>query len=152
MRAPAPEARLAFLRIGSAAFAAALPLYVGIAYLMLADADAEARLGDAPALLPELLALLGVVVILMAPLSRNLFWRQTSTMQRDDVSAQVSRFFKGTVIASAVRQAGALLGFVVTGLTADIVWVASLASLALVAMLLDWPSDARFARYRSDSR
>ena len=70
-----------------AALAAALPLYVGIAHLTFASADAEASLGDAPALLPELLALLGLVVILVAPLSRNLFRRQTSA--QSDVAALV---------------------------------------------------------------
>jgi hypothetical protein len=116
--------------------AATLPIFVGVALYCVLITGAEAVLSGESTLLPEVLALVAMALVLIAPLATRVL--------RSPVL--------GTLAAFLFRLATGALGLVITILTGDLVWCVTLCVVALLAMVVDWPQRGQTRNFNEEQR
>lgn len=81
----------------------------------------------------------GIVLTLAAtPLSRSLLARAEAGRPRDP-ERLFDAYRRSILMGYALRETGAVVGFLVTLLTGNVLWVLLTSGIALLAMVLAWP-------------
>lgn len=135
----------ATLTILAGALAASVAIYPGIAWFLTSEAMAAGfQPPGPPAPWPTVLAGLGVVLLLVAPVIERRI-RAGSAGEGPDRAVQAFR--TATLTGFAVRETAAVLGLVIAITTGRPLWCYLLSLVALVAMLSAWPSRRRLERH-----
>lgn len=130
--------RLRSQQIICASLAFSVVFYVGVAVALVATGFLE-PLFQPSTEFQALGAGAGVVIVLLAtPAARSIRGRAEALRPRDPIRL-LDAFQRSTLVGSLVREAGAVIGFLVTVLTGNVVWVVVTAVVALIAMALAWP-------------
>ena len=111
---------------------------MGIAWFLLEQGSLP-EVEAIPGILPAVLAAVAVALVLGAPLVSRLILNQALSGTDDDVERKLDAYQSALIIGFAVREAAAVIGLVLTFLTANLVWVVPLAAVAVVSMLQGWP-------------
>jgi len=114
-------------------------IYVGVAFIMLQQDMGETAFQDNR--IPAVVAAAGVLILLLAGPIQKLVEGQPAI--GDTPETRCRQFQTATIIGQAIRESTAIIGFVLTLLTHDIVWVAGLSFLSLLAMVIYWPRRSR---------
>jgi hypothetical protein len=112
-------------------------MYAVVAWA-LAGSETTGAVGDA---LPEMLIWVLVVVAVAQLLIAPVVWRAMvrAASARPTPAERLAGYRRATIVAFALREGTALIGFVLNLLDGDLRWCLGLSALAMVAMLLDWP-------------
>ncbi|MGD8328095.1 MAG: hypothetical protein PVJ49_01585 [Acidobacteriota bacterium] len=134
---------IARLRSLAIAFCASAAMYVGIALIL------ERVVGLGPLLEISFPVAAGIAVLqLLVILAGYLISRAVRAPRNAraaaarDAEEAMGRYTTSVIIASAMREVAAVIGFVLTLLTGDLMWVSLLAAVAVVSMLVHWPRRA----------
>jgi len=114
-------------------------IYIGIAFLMLQQDMGETAFQDKR--IPAVVAAVGVLMLLLARPMQKLLEGQPAI--GDTPESRCRQFQTATIVGQAIRESAAIIGFVLTLMTGDIVWVAGLAFLSILAMVVNWPRRSR---------
>ncbi|MFP3939459.1 MAG: hypothetical protein ACLF0P_04055 [Thermoanaerobaculia bacterium] len=135
----------AALAILAGALAASVVVYPGIAWFLTSEAsDAGFQPSGLPAPLPAILAGLGIVLLLVAPVVEG---RLRSGTAGEGGERAVQGFRTATLVGFALRETAAVLGLVIAITTGRPLWCYLLSLAALVAMVSAWPSRSRLERH-----
>jgi hypothetical protein len=86
------------------------------------------------------LAAVGLALLVAAPsIKRAIFKRADAEGFDGDQEKRLAAWQKATIVACALREAGGLIGFVLTVITGNSWWAWVLGGAALIAMAMDWP-------------
>jgi hypothetical protein len=144
------------VRMISFAFSTSALAFVGIAWLMIEGMGFTALL---PLSMPvaTAIAVLQLVVILAgyllsrsirsAPAARLQGSVAASSSDAARVAEAMQRYVKSVVVSAAFREAACVVGFILTVLTGDLMWVALLATAALISTTVHWPRRAAVEDY-----
>lgn len=130
---PAAKKALATARILTVALAQACVLYALVAWLM--RGQREALPAERQPLLLGLLLTMAAMGLLAAPFVRSAMIRRTE-------ARGLNAWFASVIVAHALREGAAVLGFVLTLLTGKMWPVLACSAVAIAAMLQAWPSRA----------
>jgi len=82
----------------------------------------------------------GLAFLVAAPsVKRAIFKRADAEGFDGDQEKRRAAWQKATLVAFALREAGGLIGLVLTAITGNSWWICGLGGAALIAMALDWP-------------
>jgi len=86
------------------------------------------------------LAAVALALLVAAPsVKRAIFKRAEAEGFDGDPEKRRAAWQKATIVAFALREAGGLIGFVLTAITGNSWWAWGLGGAALIAMAMDWP-------------
>lgn len=86
------------------------------------------------------LVVVGLALLVAAPaVKRAIFKRADAEGFDGDQEKRLAAWQKATIVAFALREAGGLIGFVLTAITGNSGWAWGLGGAALIAMAMDWP-------------
>jgi hypothetical protein len=86
------------------------------------------------------LVAVGLALLVAAPaVKRAIFKRADAEGFDGDAKGRAAAYQKATIVAFALREAGGLIGFVLTAITGSSWWAWGLGGAALIAMAMDWP-------------
>lgn len=92
------------------------------------------------------LAAVGLALLVTAPaVKRAIFKRADAEGFDGDQEKRLAAWQKATIVAFALREAGGLIGFVLTAITGNSWWVWGLGGTALITMAMDWPKRETWA-------
>lgn len=135
----------AALAILAGALAASVVVYPGVAWFLTSEAmGAGFEPPGLPAPVPAVLAGLGVVLLLVAPMIEARLRAGTAGEGGDRA---MQGFRTATLVGFALREAAAILGLVIAVTTGSPLWCYVLSLAALVAMASAWPSRSRLERH-----
>lgn len=81
-----------------------------------------------------------LVLLVAAPsIKRAIFKRAEAEGFDGDPEKRRAAWQKATIVAFALREAGGLIGFVLTAISGNSWWIWGLGGAALTAMAMDWP-------------
>jgi hypothetical protein len=87
-----------------------------------------------------LLLFAGLALLVVAPsVKRAIFKRADAEGFDGDAGRRIAAWQKATIVAFALREAGGLIGLMLTAVTGSPGWILGLGSAALIAMAMDWP-------------
>jgi hypothetical protein len=100
--------------------------------------------GLAPAPIPQIVSVLvfaaGVALLVAAPAVKGAVYKRADAEGiHGDLGKVFAAYRKATLIAFALREAGGLIGFILSMLTGNPWWSWGLGGAAVIAMALDWP-------------
>jgi len=82
----------------------------------------------------------GVALLVAAPAVKGAVYKRADAEGiQGDLGKVFAAYRKATLIAFALREAGGLIGFVLSILTANPWWSRGLGGAAVIALALDWP-------------
>jgi hypothetical protein len=94
--------------------------------------------------LPVVLFPIGLALLVSSgAVKRAVFKRAAAEGFDGDLGKIFTAYQNATIIAFALREAGALIGFILALLTGNLWWSWSLGGAAVVAMIFDWPKRER---------
>jgi len=127
------------------AIAISIPIYVAIAWFL----ASQGPLDDEPpaSVVYGLLALAAGLLIAAVAVSRRL---KTTAAAKPTLVERLDAQRVATIVSFALREGIAVVGLVITLLDGDLRWILGLATVSLVAMLLDWPAPADWERLAAD--
>lgn len=135
----------ATLTILAGAFAASVLIYPGVAWFLTSEAMGVGfEPPGLPAPGPALLAGVGIVLLLVAPLIES---RLRTGTAGEGWEGSAQGFRTATLVGFALRETTAVLGLVIAVTTGGPLWCYVLSLAALVAMASAWPSRARLERH-----
>lgn len=144
-RDPRLAQEAATLAILAGALAASVVIYAGVAWFLTSEAMAAGfQPPGLPAPWPAALAVLGVVLLLVAPVIES---RLRAGTAGEGGKRAVEAFRTATLVGFAVRETAAVLGLVIAITTGRPLWCYLLSLAALVAMVSAWPSRDRLERH-----
>jgi len=86
------------------------------------------------------LAAVALALLVAAPsVKRAIFKRADAEGFGGDQEKRLAAWQRATLVAFALREAGGLIGFVLTAITGNSWWAWGLGGVALIAMAMDWP-------------
>jgi len=86
------------------------------------------------------LVAVSLALLVAAPsVKRAIFKRADAEGFDGDQEKRLAAWWKATLVAFALREAGGLIGFVLAVITGNSWWAWGLGGAALIAMALDWP-------------
>lgn len=92
------------------------------------------------------LVAVGLALLVAAPsVKRAIFKRADAEGFDGNPEKRCAAWQKATIVAFALREAGGLIGLVLTAITGSPGWIWGLGSAALIAMALDWPKRETWA-------
>jgi hypothetical protein len=93
-----------------------------------------------PGIVPIVLFLVGVAILVAAPAVKGAVYKRADAEGiQGDPGKVFAAYRKATLMAFALREAGGLIGFVLSILTGNPWWSWGLGGAAVIAMLFDWP-------------
>jgi hypothetical protein len=93
-----------------------------------------------PGIVPIVLFLVGVAILVAAPAVKGAVYKRADAEGiQGDLGKVFAAYRKATLIAFALREAGGLIGFILSILTGNPWWSWGLGGAAVIAMLFDWP-------------
>jgi hypothetical protein len=93
-----------------------------------------------PPNLPVILFAIGLTLLVSSgAVKRAVFKRADAEGFDGDLGKVFNAYQTATILAFALREAGALLGFILALLTGDPWWSWGLGGAAVIAMIFDWP-------------
>jgi hypothetical protein len=93
-----------------------------------------------PGIVPIVLFLVGVAILVAAPAVKGAVYKRADAEGiQGDLGKVFAAYRKATLMAFALREAGGLIGFVLSILTGNPWWSWGLGGAAVIAMLFDWP-------------
>jgi hypothetical protein len=128
------------LRALALAFCFSVGFYVLIGWILIALVGFEALAGlpfalvASVAVLQLLVILAGYLVSLRMRVPRGDFDGSAAHIEE-----ALQRYLSSVVVASALREVAAVVGFVLTLLTGNLVWVIGLGAVATISMMVHWP-------------
>jgi hypothetical protein len=144
------DRHLTRLRVIGLAFCASVAVYVGVAWLLI-EILAFTGVLELPFVAATSIAVGQLLVILAGYLISRAMRKAPSSgatgvvregaagRSAADAEEAMQRYTQSVIVASALREVAAVVGFVLTLLTGQIVWVALLSGAALISMLVHWP-------------
>jgi hypothetical protein len=129
--------RIRNLQIVCGAVALGLVLVNAVLGLLLAR-------GLAPVPIPQIVSIVlfaaGVALLVAAPAVKGAVYKRADAEGiQGDPGKVFAAYRKATLMAFALREAGGLIGFVLSILTGNPWWSWGLGGAAVIAMLFDWP-------------
>jgi hypothetical protein len=92
------------------------------------------------------LAAVALALLVAAPsVKRAIFKRADAEGFDGDAGRRIAAWQKATIVAFALREAGGLIGLVLTAVTGNSWWAWGLGGAALIAMAMDWPKRETWA-------
>jgi hypothetical protein len=89
---------------------------------------------------------MGLALLVAAPaVKRAIFKRADAEGFDGDQEKRRAAWQKATIVAFALREAGGLIGFVLSAITGNSWWAWCLGGAALIAMAMDWPKREHLA-------
>jgi hypothetical protein len=86
------------------------------------------------------LVAVGLALLVAAPSVKRAIFKWADAEGFDgDQEKRLAAWQKATIVAFALREAGGLIGFVLTVITGNFWWIWGLGGAALIAMAMDWP-------------
>ena len=89
---------------------------------------------------------MALALLVAAPsVKRAIFKRADAEGFNGDPEKRRAAWQKATIMAFALREAGGLIGFVLTAITGNFLWIWGLGGAALIALAMDWPKRETWA-------
>jgi hypothetical protein len=111
--------------------------------VLLASGNLEPK--PIPPSLPIVLFAVGLVALVSSGAVKRAVYKRADAEGFDGDPGKVFNAWQtATIIAFALREAGALIGFVLSMLTGNPWWSWGLGGAAAIAMILDWPKREQF--------
>lgn len=132
---------LARVRMVHFAFGASALLYVGAAW-MLINRFGFTGVMEIPFAVAVGITVAQLPVIFLGYFIPSRMLRSTAgtgTTSATNTHAMLQRHMQSTVVAAALRETAVVAALVLTLLTGDIKWVAIIASMATISMIVHWP-------------
>jgi hypothetical protein len=85
------------------------------------------------------LVAVGLALLVAAPSVKRAIFKRADAEGFDSDAERRAAYQKATIVAFALREAGGLIGFVLTVITGNSWWAWGLGGAALIAMAMDWP-------------
>ncbi len=144
---PSPSPReWATLHIICAAFVVATLLYGGVGWFVVTSSSVELPSAAKPGGLALVMATAAILLLLAAPLAQRLLAQDREARPGIMPSVPFETYRQAVIVAFAVREGAAIFGLVITLLLRDIRWVLGLGAVAVLTMLLGWPTEAGWER------
>ncbi len=133
------EQHLAQVQIVTAMIGSSVALLAGVTFLLAATGKLRAVAADSETI-QLVLAPLAVALLGLAPaLKRALFKRAEAEGFDGDTGRWLAAHRRSVIVAAALREGTALLGFFMSLLSGQARWSYLFSALALVTLILDWP-------------
>lgn len=151
---------LPLLNILAFAFCASVVVYIVVGWLLIDVLGFEALAALPPAMVTAIAAS-QLFVILAGYLISNAIRGPAPARQRsggidratsDDAEADMQRYARSVIVASALREVAAVVGLVLTLLSGELVWVALLGAATIVSMIVHWPRRGAVQDYLEQQR
>jgi F0F1-type ATP synthase membrane subunit c/vacuolar-type H+-ATPase subunit K len=132
----------------AAAFAASIPIYMLIAWLVAPTVDTSE---SDPNFIPLLALLFAVVSVFQLAAAHLVFSaRVRAAEEQDTPEDRLAGYRVAMIIAFALREAVALFGLMLSFLSGDARWCIGFGLVALVSMMLAWPRRSEIDRLASE--
>ncbi|HEY4574918.1 MAG TPA: hypothetical protein VIJ26_13155 [Thermoanaerobaculia bacterium] len=93
-----------------------------------------------PPAIPIILFMIGLALLVASPAVKAAVFKRIGAEGFDsDIEKIFAAYQTSNVIAFALREAGGLIGFILSLLTANVWWSWGLGGAAVIAMIFDWP-------------
>ena len=135
-----PRQALTMLRVVCGALMAGIALLGMVVAYLVAGTGFELAGGEVPGILLPLAGLLTLGSLLSAPFAEGILSKVPPGTPRD---VAMQRFQGAVIVGFALREGAGLFALVAGLLAGNLVWGLGLAGLALLGMLLAWPSEEK---------
>lgn len=133
------EQHLAQVQIVTAMIGSSVALLAGVTFLLAVTGKLRAVAADSETI-QLVLAPLAIALLGLAPaLKRALFKRAEAEGFDGDTGRWLAAHRRSVIVAAALREGTALLGFFMSLLSGQARWSYLFSALALVTLILDWP-------------